>query len=137
MLAASDAFTPSEIAIALELVDGGEPDGYLFHVAEIGGEVAGYACYGANPADEGSWDLYWIVVAPPQQRRGIGSALIAATEDSVARSGGRRVVVETSSQPSYAGARAFYERHGYLQIGRAAGFYGDADDKVVYSKEVS
>jgi ribosomal protein S18 acetylase RimI-like enzyme len=134
LLAVSGAFSSEEIAVALELIDEGEGDDYRFQVAEAEGVVAGYACYGPAASTDGSWDLYWIAVASDRHRRGIGRALLAAAEEAVAAAGGRTVVIETASKPSYEGTRRFYERNGYEQIARVPRFYAEDDDKLVYSK---
>jgi ribosomal protein S18 acetylase RimI-like enzyme len=134
VLAATGAFSSEEIAVALELVDGGEEGGYHFCVAEIDGDVAGYTCYGRALFTDGSWDLYWIAVAPDRQRTGVGGALLVAAEEAAQHGGGRMVVVETASKPSYLGARRFYERNGYTQVARVPGFYAEDDDKLIYCK---
>ena len=137
LLAAFGAFSADEIAVALELIDEGECDDYRFQVAEAEGVVAGYACYGPAASTDGSWDLYWIAVAPDRRRRGIGRALLVAAEAAVAAGGGRTVVIETASKPSYEGTRRFYEENGYAQIARVPGFYAEDDDKLTYSKRLA
>jgi ribosomal protein S18 acetylase RimI-like enzyme len=136
MLAASGAFSSEEIEVALELIDEGEGNDYRFQVADDDGIVAGYCCFGPAESPDASWDLYWIAVAPDRHRRGIGRTLLAAAEDAIARGGGRTVVVETASKPSYEGARHFYEEHGYEQIARVPDFYGEDDDKLIYRKHI-
>ena len=136
---ATGAFTEEELAVAAELIALGhddDPDEYLFVVAEEGGEPAGFACFGRAPLSDGAWDLYWIVVGPAYQRRGIGGELLAAAESSAAAYGARLMLVETASKPSYEGARRFYTGHGYEEVGRVPDFYAVGDDKVVYAKRL-
>lgn len=136
LLEATGAFTADEVGVAMELVDGGERDGYFFRVAEEDGEVAGYVCYGPALFSATSWDLYWIVVDPRRLREGIGGDLLAAAEAAAAAEGGRTMLVETASKGSYAPSRRFYEKHGYAEIARVPDFYAEGDDKVVYGKRL-
>jgi GNAT superfamily N-acetyltransferase len=48
-------------------------------------------------------------------RRGIGTALVRAAEDEVRASGFARIGLGTGLEPSYAPARAMYERLGYRE----------------------
>jgi ribosomal protein S18 acetylase RimI-like enzyme len=139
LVEATGAFTEEELGVAAELIGFGHddgPDGYRFVVAEVGGEPAGFACFGRAPLTDGTWDLYWIAVGPVHQRRGIGGELLAAAESSAASDGARLLLVETASKPSYEGARRFYERHGYDEVARVPDFYALGDDKVVYAKRL-
>ena len=140
VLAGTRAFTDAEIAVALELVDLGLEsggNGYQFVVAEAQDGVAGYACFGATPLTTGVWDLYWLAVATAQQSRGVGGALLAAAEAEAVAAGGRMLVVETASKPSYERARRFYARNGYRAVARVPDFYAERDDKVIYIKRLS
>jgi ribosomal protein S18 acetylase RimI-like enzyme len=134
ILRESGAFREDEIAVALELVDAPVEEGYRFLVAEVGGEVAGYACFGATPMTRGTWDLYWIAVDPRRQRGGIGRALLRAAEEAVRREGGRQLLVETAGKESYAPTRAMYSACGYREVARVPDFYEEGDDKVIYVK---
>lgn len=138
ILESTGAFSGEEISVALELIDLGiaHRDSYRFVVAEEGGQVAGYACYGLTPCTEGVYDLYWIAVDPKRQGLGLGRSLMAAAEEAVRRSGGRMVLVETASKPSYAATRAFYEGIGYAAIARVPDFYRPGDDKIIYGKHL-
>lgn len=150
LLEASGAFTPEEVAVALELIDLGTaapPDPhYQFVVAAEpapdgqggeGGAVLGYACFGEAPMTEGSWDLYWIAVDPATQGRGVGRALLREAEARVAARGGRQLLAETAGKPSYAATRAFYLACDYREVARVPDFYRVGDDKVIYARGVA
>lgn len=134
---ATGVFRDDEIAVALELFD--EPDamGYRFVVAELEGNVAGYACFGATPMTQGTWDLYWIAVDPALHGRGVGTELMHAVEHAIRAEGGRLVMIETASKPSYDATRRFYDRHPRCRaVGRVPDFYAPGDDKVLYAIEL-
>jgi ribosomal protein S18 acetylase RimI-like enzyme len=138
LTAATGLFRPAEVAIAVELLDeavAGDDD-YRFLGAYAGDELAGYACWGPTPGTDGTFDLYWIVVDPVRQRQGIGTQLLHAVEHRLMTDDGRLVVVETSSRPSYAPTRAFYERRGYAEAARLPGYYAAGDDLVIYLKDL-
>lgn len=133
------AFTEEELAVALELIDLGlsdDPQGYRFVVAARGDEVLGYACYGQTPLTDGVYDLYWIAVAPSAQGGGVGRALLEAAERQAGELGGRMMLIETASKPSYASTRAFYLETGYREIARIPDFYRLGDDKVIYQRRL-
>jgi len=131
-------FRPDEVAIAVELVEErlarGAASGYHFIFAELGDELAGYACYGPIACTVGSYDLYWIAVAPSWQRHGIGRKLVEAVEARVALNGDARIYIDTSGQTKYAPTRSFYERSGFRCDARLADFYAPGDDRVIYVK---
>lgn len=139
---ATDAFRDDEIEVAAELLDEGvralgeareHPD-YLFVVAEHEGRPVGYACFGLASLSDGVFDLYWIVVDPSGQGRGVGRSLLRATEREARARGGRWVVAETSGMPSYEATRAFYRASGYVELGRLPEYYRAGDDKVFYGR---
>jgi D-alanine-D-alanine ligase len=138
LVLATGFFNPEEKSVALELVDdrlaGGEASHYRFLVAEVDGVVAGYACWGPIPGTVASADLYWIVVGPEFQARGIGAALLQAAEKWMAGAGRTRVYVETSTRPQYLPTRAFYAACGYEEVAELADFYAPGDGKAVLLK---
>jgi len=138
IVTATGKFYPDEVAIARELVDAhlakGETSGYSFSLAELAGEVIGYACYGPIPCTQSSYDLYWIAVNPRIQGRGIGRRLVAAAEQHIRALGGTRVFIDTSMRAEYAPTRAFYERCGYAREAVLADFYRPGDGKAIYAK---
>ena len=144
MVISAGNFNDVEIATALELVDEaleqGEESGYLFAVLEDGKKhrgVQGYACYGPVPLTQGAYDLYWIVVDPASQGKGIGRLLLEYVERDVLSRGGRMILIETSSQESYRATLRFYERSGYKLVARIRNFYKIGDDKLVFQKELN
>ena len=135
---ATGFFSEEEAAIAEELVAErlakGEASGYHFLFAETAGRLTGYACFGPIPGSVHSFDLYWIVVDPAAQGRGLGRALLAAAERQMARQGARRIYAETSSRPQYEPTRRFYEACGYRREALLEDFYAPGDGKVIFGK---
>lgn len=128
-------FTPEEVAVALELVDGAIRDprgsGYEVLVAQEGdGPLLGYVCYGPTPLTDGTFDLYWIAVDPDCRGRGAGRFLHDAMLADLRGRGARLVRLETSSQDSYDGTLRFYEALGYEVVSRVGDFYRPGDDLV-------
>lgn len=138
LLEATEFFRPEEIEVALELVDAalGDPEqtDYLFAVAEEAEAVLGYVCWGETACTRGTYDLYWVAVAPGTQGRGVGRALMAHAEEAMRAGGGRLCVVETSSLTKYESTRTFYLRIGYCEEARIRDYYQPGDDLVVYTK---
>jgi len=140
LVAETGFFSPQEVEIAVELVEEtlarGADSGYAFVFAELGGRPVAYSCYGPIPGTQSSFDLYWIVVAPRQQRLGLGKQLLLQTEQLASAVQASLVFVETSGRVQYAPTRAFYERMGYRLEATLADFYADGDDKLIYSKRL-
>lgn len=134
-------FNPEEVEVALELIDDrlsqGEASHYRFLIAETDGEVAGYACWGPIPGTQASADLYWIVVDPKHQGKGLGAALLNDTEAWMASAGRTRVYVETSTRAQYDGTRHFYLACGYKLAAELEDFYAPEDGKAVFLKVLS
>jgi len=103
-------------------------------VADDGERVLGYACFGATPMTEATYDLYWLVVAEAARGRGIGATLCAAVGDELKQRGAHVIRVETSSLEGQGGARRFYEKTGFRLAGAIADFYRDGDDLLVFAK---
>ena len=138
-------FNEEEISIARELVEErlhkGEASGYYFILAEQQvkpqGGLAGYTCYGPIPGTRASFDLYWIVVDPARQGRGLGRALLVLVEEQVRCLGGTRLYIDTSSRAQYAPTCMFYQRCGYRQEAHLPDFYAPDDGKIIFCKEWS
>lgn len=141
LVASTGFFNPAEVDIAAELVSErlarGQKSGYSFVLAERRGNLAGYACFGPIDGTDGSFDLYWIAVAPDEQRKGLGRRLMARAEDTMKKTGARRIYVDTSSSDKYEATRAFYRRTGYAQTAVLPGFYREGDGKIIFIKELA
>ena len=135
---ATGYFTPKESLLAGELVetavDEGPSAGYHFIVADEGGEIAGYTCFGFIDWTESAYDLYWIVVDPRKQGIGLGKQLLARTDAAIKAAGGSRYYAETSSTDKYEPTRQFYLRAGLTEVARIADFYRPGDGKVIYER---
>lgn len=133
-------FKPSEAMIAEEVIDSYLHDpkcsGYHVLVAEDESVIIGYICYGPTPLTEGTWDLYWEVVAQERRGQGTGGTLMKAAERAIRRDKGRLAIIETSSTPAYEKTRHFHLAHGYEIIARIPDFYSPGDDKLILQKRL-
>jgi len=133
-------FKPSEVTVAEEVIDSYLKDpvdsGHQILLAEADSTVVGYICYGPTPMTEGTWDIYWDAVTREKQGQGMGSILMESAEKEIRRTGGRLVIIETSSTPAYEKTRHFYAHHGYETIARLPDFYAPGDDKLVLQKRL-
>lgn len=139
LIRATGFFTDGEVQVAEELIDiylnnPKQRDYYIVVAENEQGQVAGYMTYGPTPLTEGTWDLYWIAVAPEAQGRGYGQQLVGWLETEVKKHQGRLVLIETSSQSKYQPTRKFYEKLGYSEIARIPDFYRPGDDRVIFGK---
>jgi ribosomal protein S18 acetylase RimI-like enzyme len=140
ILRATPEFKPAEVVVAEGVIDSylHDPSGSGYHVlvAEIGSSVVGYICYGPTPLTEGTWDMYWLAVAPKEQGRGIGKALLALAENRIREAQGRLILIETSSTPQYERTRRFHHSQGYEVACRIGDFYAAGDDKLIFQKRL-
>jgi ribosomal protein S18 acetylase RimI-like enzyme len=100
------------------------------------GHPGGWVYFSENAKSDGVWDLWWIGVAPGEQGRGTGKALLEFVEASVGQAGGRLLLIETSSLPLLERTREFYKLRGYTECGCVPDFYGDGDDKITFVRNV-
>lgn len=141
ILIATKVFTQEEIAVAMELIDIvlGDPEqkDYTIHcLVDDQDRPLGYVCYGRAPMTQGTYDLYWIAVDPRQQKQGLGSKLLEFLEEQVRLLGGRMILVETSSIPSYQRTQRFYELKGFKEVGRLPDYYSLGNDRITYCKRL-
>ena len=100
-----------------------------------GGPV-GFVYWAPAPMTDRTWVLYWIAVRRDLQSLGSGARLLAFCETEVLAAGGRLLLIETSSLPSYAPTRRFYAKHGYEPPAVIRDFYADGDDLLVFRKRL-
>jgi len=128
------------VAVAEEVLSDaarlGEKSGYQVYVACRGDRLLGYVCFGPTPLTKGTWDMYWLAVAPSYQRRGIGRRLMLLAEQLIFEQGGRLIVLETSSQELYEPTRRFHKSLGYRELGCILDFYDVGDSKIIFGKGV-
>jgi len=139
IVAATGYFTPSEVDVAVELVQenlakGAAASGYHFIFAEHGGRTVAYLCYGPIPCTVSSHNLYWIAVHPDYQGMGLGKTLMREAERLIKAAGGTRIYIDTSYKAQYEDTRAFYLSLGYELDALLRDFYSPGDDKVIYRK---
>jgi ribosomal protein S18 acetylase RimI-like enzyme len=116
------------------LSQGPAKSGYNIIVYRDSDEVVGFACFGPHALTDGTFDFYWLAVDPRAQGRGIGQALIAATERGALEQQARILIIETSSTLAYEPARRLYSRCGYTLEATVHDFYAEGDDMVIYTK---
>jgi ribosomal protein S18 acetylase RimI-like enzyme len=99
----------------------------------VAGQVFGLAYAAPERMTEGTWNLLLLAVLPESQRRGLGHALVAAVCDRLLSRGARLLLVETSGLPEFSGPRAFYGAFGFRREARIRDYYGQGEDKVIFS----
>lgn len=111
----------------------GGPDIWL--IADDGDPV-GFAFAEPERMADRVWNMLALGIAPDRQRRGIGAALTRALIARLEADGARLLIVETSSLPDQAAARAFYPALGFEREGTVRDFYADGEDKIVFRRRV-
>lgn len=141
LVRATGFFHEDETAIAAELVqerlNKGALSGYEFLIAQLGGRIAGYACFGKIDGTADAFDLYWIAVDPELQGRGLGREILKRAEAVMREMGASKVYIDTSSSDTYRSTRAFYLAMGYTEEARLNDFYKKGDGKVIFAATLS
>lgn len=133
-------FNEEEKKVAVELIDevisNPNHEYYNIYVFQNDEEIAGYYCIGKRALTDGVYDLYWIVVDPKYQNKGIGKKLLAHAEEFVKERKGRWILAETSSKESYTATRNFYLRNYYSVIAEIKDFYTINDNLIIFGKYI-
>jgi ribosomal protein S18 acetylase RimI-like enzyme len=95
-----------------------------------------YGCFGATPMTDATYDLYWLVTSAQHRGRGLGGQLLGRIEAELRGRGARTVRIETSSLEGEGGARRFYLKAGYEEVGLIRDFYRSGDDLVTLAKRL-
>jgi len=105
-------------------------------VAEAEGKVVGYIMMEYPVSEKWAKIAYigWIAVDPEHQRKGYGSKLIRAGEESARKRGMRRLYAEPTIKDDY--AICFYIMNGLMPEGRRIGYYPDESDSIVLAKRL-
>ena len=135
-----DIFSQDEKSVAMELIEesliGSMDQYYNVFVYEEDDKILGYHCTGQRALTDGVYDLYWIVVDPGEQKKGIGQKLLKHAEDFVIERKGRWILAETSSRESYTPTRNFYFRNKYSIVAEIKDFYSVNDSLIVFGKYI-
>jgi len=139
IVAAAGVFSEDEVGIAVELLeiylnDPRQQDYKIYSCVTDEEKVLGYVCIGPTPATAATFDLYWIVVEPSAQAKGVGTVLVKHAEKELKERGGRLLIAETSSTSKYDKTRAFYERKGFQKLAHIKEYYKPDDDLIIYGK---
>jgi ribosomal protein S18 acetylase RimI-like enzyme len=133
---ATGFFREDECDVAAEVLnDCADPirgSDYFSYVALYRQEIAGWVCLGPVACTIGAFDIYWLVVAPLLQGRGIGSKLLSFAHNDIKSRRGRLAVIETSGTAKYLPTQRFYEANGYELCARLKDFYAPGDSKLIY-----
>jgi GNAT superfamily N-acetyltransferase len=138
MTAATNVFKPMEVDTLKDVLDDYHAheaaEGHRCFVLEQQGELVGFEYHAAEPMTDGTWALWWIVVKPHTQGRGLGARLLKHAEDDARTHGARVFFIETSGLPQYEPTRRFYLKYDYEQEARLRDFYAAGDDQVIFRK---
>ena len=132
-----DIFNDEEKEVAMELIDDAintSNTSYIIYVYKEEKNILGYYIVGQRALTDGVYDLYWIVVSPEFQNKGIGKILLKHAENYVLENKGRWILAETSSKKSYDATRNFYFRNNYSILSEIKDFYALGDSLIVFGK---
>ena len=138
MFRANTIFGAHEVTVALEVFDASLQPGQTDYESlgvDVGGELAGWICWGPTPCTTGTYDMYWIAVDPSVHGAGLGSVMVAEMERRLAGRA-RLVVVETGGRKEYDATRGFYLARQYEEAARVKDFYAPGDDQVIFVKRL-
>ena len=103
----------------------------------VDGAPLGWTYLSVDSSDTtGAWELLWIGVTLPARATGVAAALLLDAEHISRQNGAVLLKVATSSTDATARSRAFYVKHGFVQVGIVPNFYGQHDDQVLFQKRL-
>jgi ribosomal protein S18 acetylase RimI-like enzyme len=98
------------------------------------GEPVGVAYCASEVLAPGVWNLLMLWTRADRRRAGQGAALVHQVESVLHERAARLLLVETSGQPGFAAARAFYSKLGFSHEATIRNYFAPGDDKLVYTK---
>ncbi len=122
--------------LAEEKFSGRESSYNFLFIRDEAGVPLAYTCFGEICLTDNRFDLYWIVVSPKLQGKGMGERILSLTEDATRKLGGVHLYAETSGTDLYIPARKFYLKNGYTEAARLKEYYRDGDDKYIFHKKL-
>lgn len=141
LVASTGFFNAAEVETASDLVTErltkGIRSGYSFVLAERGANLVAFACYGPIPGTQASFELFWIAIAPEEQKKGLGAQVYARAEAAMVKASAKHIYADTSSSDRYADTRGFYQRMGFREGSRLPDFYAPGDGKIVFVKDLA
>ena len=133
-------FRDKEIDVLEELIDemlSGKETTYRVLSTYAGGELAVFLIFGRTPLTDLSWDIYWLVVPPEHQGKGLGGMILNDAERIMTEGTLDAVIrVETSTREEYSPARRFYAARGFREVGVIEDFYSRGDGLAIYAKNI-
>jgi GNAT superfamily N-acetyltransferase len=140
MAEGTGVFSEADVVALREVLDAyhAEEEDYDHHCVTCVQEDVpiGFAYFAPASMTDRTWDLWWIVVNKHVQAKGVGGRLLRHVEETIRQEGGRLLVLDTSSLPSYELTRRFYLKHGYDEAAVVKDYYADGHGKVIYSKRL-
>ncbi len=103
----------------------------------VDGAAVGLCYVAPEMLTDGTWNMIALAVAPDQQGKGLGGALVKAAETRLKTAGQRILIVETSGTDDFESTRRFYEKRGYNKEAVIRDFWKEGDDKVIYWKKLT
>ncbi len=133
-------FSAVEVGWTVEIIDAaltrGQAAGYHFLFADGGDGLEGFTCFGPIDGTDNRFDLYWILVSPSAQGKGLGRRLLAETMKAARALDATHMFIDTSTRADYAPARALYEALGFAHMGTLVDFYRDGDGKALFGRKL-
>ncbi len=116
----------------------GKKNHRYWYVENDQNEVIGAIGVRENKLGSGGYEMDedYIAVHKDYRNKGLAYKLLTEMEKFVKENHGRYIHVLTCDIPSYAAARAFYEKHGYTKVGYLPNYFVKGEGRIDYFKEL-
>ncbi|WP_432738104.1 GNAT family N-acetyltransferase [Maridesulfovibrio sp. FT414] len=135
-----DKLTMLEQSVWEEAYNEGEPYCVFITARAVNGDeepLAGFACFGNIPGEEGCLELYLVAVDEEFREIGIGSALLDEVSRQAAAAESGTIFCEVPENKAHEAARSFFESQGYLRQTRHYRFFIPEKGNAVFAKAIS